>query len=329
MQKQESGKRNLEFWACRFSAVNSMSRKRRMTLTSFSLIAAFLLTAASAQESNNSKPEQATTPAVAKRVINLWPGVAPGSEQWKQSETNLGSGGMETTANVNVPTLTVYLPDPAVATGTAIIIAPGGGFIGLSINSEGHDVAKWLVARGFAAIVLKYRTKQIEGKDAIELGQSARAAFMAQLNNHALIAEDGKYGVADGSQAVKVVRAHATEWGISPDRIVFTGFSAGGMITELTAIQSDVSARPNYAAPIYGATFPDVPSIPKEVPPFFMAMAQDDNLAGPYIVRFYEALKAARHNPEFHIYNHGAGLYSNGIEARLSVHLTCSRDNRR
>ncbi len=281
MQKQESGKRNLEFWACMFSAVNSMSRKRRMTLTSFSLIAAFLLTAASAQESNNSKPEQATTPAVAKRVINLWPGVAPGSEQWKQSETNLGSGGMETTANVSVPTLTVYLPDPAVATGTAIIIAPGGGFIGLSINSEGHEVAKGLVARGFAAIVLKYRTKQIEGKDAIELGQSARAAFMAQLNNHALIAD------------------------ISPDRIVFTGFSAGGMITELTAIQSDVSARPNYAAPIYGATFPDVPSIPKEVPPFFMAMAQDDNLAGPYIVRFYEALKAARHNPEFHIYNHG------------------------
>src|SRR5579864_9235773 len=113
-----------------------------------------------------------------------------------------------------------------------------------------------------------------EGKDATQLGQSARAAFGAQLNNHALIAEDGKYGIADGIQAIKVVRAHAAEWGISPHRIVFMGFSAGGMITEYTAVQPDVSARPNYAAPIYGAPFPDLPQIPKGLPPFFMQMAQ-------------------------------------------------------
>lgn len=272
-------------------------------------LVAFALGSARAQESKNSKPEPETT----TKVIDLWSGVAPGSEQWKQQEATLGPGGMETTVNVTTPTLTAYLPDKAVSTGTAVIIAPGGGFIGLSINSEGHDVAKWLVARGFAAIVLKYRTKQIEGKDATELGQSARAAFMAQLNNHALIAEDGKYGVADGIQAVKVVRAHASEWGISPDRIVFTGFSAGGMITELTAIQPD--ARPNYAAPIYGATFPEVPPIPQGLPPFFMAMAQDDTLAGPYIVHFYDALKVAGYKPEFHIYNsggHGWGMRKQG-----------------
>ena len=140
------------------------------------LVTASLLPTVRAQDFADSKPEQATAPAVAKKVINLWPGVAPGSEQWKQPETNLGSGGMETTVNVSTPTLTAYLPDPSAATGTAVIIAPGGGFIGLSINSEGHDVAKWLVARGFAAIVLKYRTKQIEGKGAAQLGQSARAA---------------------------------------------------------------------------------------------------------------------------------------------------------
>jgi dienelactone hydrolase len=212
-------------------------------------MAVSLLPVAKPQENNNSKPEEAATSAIAKKVINLWPGVAPGSEQWKQPEANLGSGGMETTVNVSTPTLTAYLPAPSTATGTAVIIALGGGFIGLSINSEAHDVAKWLVARGFVAIVLKYRTKQVEGKDAAQLGESTRAAFMAQLNDHALIAEDGKYGIADGIQAVKVVRAHAAEWGISPDRIVFTGFSAGGMITEMTAVQPD--ARPNYAAPIY------------------------------------------------------------------------------
>ena len=282
------------------------------------LVTASLLPAVRAQDFPNSKPEQVTTPPVAKKVMNLWPGIAPGSEQWKQSETNLGSGGMETTVNVSTPTLTAYLPDPSAATGTAVIIAPGGGFIGLSINSDGHDVAKWLVARGLAAIVLKYRTKQIEGKDAAQLGQSARAAFMAQLNNHDLIDEDGKYGIADGIEAVKVVRAHAADWGISPDRIVFTGFSAGGAITDFTAIQPDASARPNYAAPIYGAPISHVPPIPQGLPPFFMAMAQDDNLAGTFIAAFYDAVKAAGYKPEFHIFSqggHGWGMRKQGTSS--------------
>lgn len=291
-----------------------MKRKYQTNFCALTLLVTILGTAASrAQEKSFSNSEQTSESAVTTKVINLWPGTAPGSEQWKQSETVLRSNGMETVVNVSTPTLTAYLPQTSVANGTAVIVAPGGGFIGLSINSEGHDVAKWLVTRGFAAFVLKYRTKQIEGKDATELGQSARAAFMAQLNNHALIAEDGKYGVADGIQAVKVVRAHASEWGIAPDRIVFTGFSAGGMVTELTAIQPD--ERPNYAAPIYGATFPDVPTIPQGLPPFFMAMAQDDTLAGPYIVHFYDALKAAGYKPEFHVYNrggHGWGMRKQG-----------------
>jgi predicted esterase len=102
------------------------------------------------------------------------------------------------------------------------------------------------VARGLTAIVLKYRTVQLEGQDPVHLGQSAGARFRAQLGNYALIDEDGKYGVADGIQAVKVVRAHAAEWGLAPDRIVFTGFSAGGMVTVFTALEPD--ARPNYAA---------------------------------------------------------------------------------
>jgi acetyl esterase/lipase len=305
MQKQESGKSNLKFSVLRVEGANSMRRKHRKSLLALALIAACSLSLASAQETNKSKPEQASTPAMAKTVINLWPGVAPGSEQWKQPETNLGSGGRETTVNVSTPTLTAYLAAPAIATGTAVIIAPGGGFIGLSINSEGHDVAKWLVARGVAAIILKYRTVPIEGKDAAELGQSARAAFMAQMRNHAQIDEDGKYGIADGIQAVKVVRAHAAEWGISPDRIVFMGFSAGGMITDYTVLQPDAHARPNYAAPIYGAPISHVPPTPQGLPPFFMAMAQDDTLAGTYIVAFYDALKAAGYKPELHIYSHG------------------------
>ena len=217
-----------------------MNRNHWESPIALCLMAASVFVSVNAQEAGKSEKKSGT----ATKVINLWPGVAPGSEQWKQPETALGSQGMEQVVNVTTPTLTAYLPQPPAAVGTAVIIAPGGGFIGLSINSEGHDVAKWLAARGITAFVLKYRLKQIGGQDATPLGQSARAAFMAQMQDHALIAEDGKYGVADGIQAIKVVRAHATEWGVSPDRIVFMGFSAGGMITELTAVQSEVSARP-------------------------------------------------------------------------------------
>lgn len=313
MQTKESEKSNLELPAFRAAGANSMSRKHRKSLIALALIAACSLSLASAQETNKSKPEQASTPAITKKVINLWPGVAPGSEQWKQREITLGSGDMQRIVNVTTPTLTAYLPDPATATRTAVIIAPGGGFVFL--GSEGHDIAKWLVARGIAAFVLKYRTVQLEGQDEAQLNQSGGARFGAQLRNHALIAEDGKYGIADGIQAVKVVRARAAELGVSPNRIVFMGFSAGGMITEFTAIQPDASARPNYAAPIYGAPFPDVPPIPQGLPPFFMAMAQDDTLAGTQIVAFHDALKAAGYKPEFHIYNsggHGWGMRKQG-----------------
>lgn len=106
------------------------------------------LSSARAQESKNSKPEPATT----TKVINLWPSVAPGSEQWEQQETTMGSGGMETTVNVVTPTLTAYLPDATVATGTAVIIAPGGGFIGLSLkwaDCAGYQIRPTTGPEGF------------------------------------------------------------------------------------------------------------------------------------------------------------------------------------
>lgn len=283
-----------------------------------SLLAVSMLVGANAQKPNTGGPQQPTASQVSPKVINVWPGVAPGSEQWKQNETTLGYGPTQRIVNVTTPTLTAYLPDPAKATGTAVIIAPGGGF--LFLGTDTHEVAEWLAARGIAGIVLKYRTAPLEGQNGEQLDQSGRARFGAQLNNHALIAEDGKYGIADGIQSIKVVRAHAPEWGLSPDRIVFMGFSAGGSIAEFASVQPDVSARPNYAAPIYGAPFP-VPAIPKGgLPPFFMEMAQDDNLAGPQIVAFYDALKAAGYKPEFHIYERGGHGWSMRKQGTTSDH---------
>src|SRR5690349_9863188 len=91
------------------------------------------------------------------QTVNIWPGVAPGSENWTQKErmeknTPIGA----VVFNVVTPTLTVYLPEAAKATGTGIIIAPGGAFVALAIDLEANRVARWLQEKGIAAFVLKY-----------------------------------------------------------------------------------------------------------------------------------------------------------------------------
>src|SRR6266566_5209533 len=98
--------------------------------------------------------------AFSPEVIELWPDGAPGTEDWSQQESEMVLplfNRPQIVRNVTKPTLTAYLPDPAVANGTAVIICPGGGFQFLSIASEGTEVARWLNARGVAAFVLKYR----------------------------------------------------------------------------------------------------------------------------------------------------------------------------
>jgi len=291
-----------------------MSGRHWKFLIALKLIAAALfLPAANAQVTQGGNPAPAAAAPVQSSVLNLWPAVAPGSEQWKQPETTVGSGGGQRIMNVSTPTLTVYLPPAPTATGTAVIIAPGGGFVWLSINSEGHDVAKWLVDRGIAAIVLKYRLFQVEGQDANQVLQAANTALRAVTRDRSLIDNYDRYGIADGVQAVKVVRAHAVQWGISPDRVVFMGFSAGAIVTSAVVLQSD--AHPNYAAPIYGGPFNEVPPIPKGLPPIFLAVSADDTGAGPLVSRFYDALKAAGYKPELHVFNaggHGFGMRKQG-----------------
>jgi len=93
------------------------------------------------------------------------------------------------------------------------------------------------------------------------------------------------------------------------------GFSAGGMVTSGVLLQPDAAARPNFAAPIYGAPFGVMPAIPANLPPIFMAWAQDDHLAGHAVAKFYEALMAAGNRPEAHIYSsggHGFGMKKQG-----------------
>jgi acetyl esterase/lipase len=241
--------------------------------------------------------------ARSQQVVNIWPGAAPGSEHWTQKERIIENTPVGTVIfNVATPTLTAYLPERSKATGTGVIIAPGGYCVALAISHEG-DAERWLQSKGIAAFVLKYRIieKREEG-------------IPKNLN----MDEACKYGIADGIQALQVVRRHAAEWGVSPDRIGFMGFSAGGMVVSGALLQPNVAARPNFAAPIYGAPFGVMPAIPKNLPPIFMAWAQDDDLAGGAIVRFYDALKVAGNKPEAHIFSsggHGFGMKKQGTSS--------------
>jgi acetyl esterase/lipase len=235
------------------------------------------------------------------QTVDIWPGPAPGSETWTQKETTVVDTPVGTVVfNVVTPTLTAYLPEKANATGTAVIIAPGGAFVALAIDLEGRDVARWLQQRGIAAFVLKYRILEKRG-EGIPKGMDMDAA--------------ARYGIADGVQALKVVRQRAAEWGVSPERVGFLGFSAGGMVTSGTLLQADAAARPRFAGILYGAPFGTMPAIPKELPPIFMAWAQDDDLTLGPVVRFHDALRAAGHKPEVHVYSaggHGFGMKKQG-----------------
>ena len=147
-------------------------------------------------------------------------------------------------------------------------------------------MAKWLQERGIAAFVLKYRIPEKKGE-----------GIPADIN----FDEACRYGIADGIQAMKVVRQHSAEWGIVPERVGFMGFSAGAMVASGVLLQSDAASRPAFVAPIYGGPFGVMPAIPANLPPIFMAWAQDDDLVRDPVTRFYEALRAAGNRPEFHI----------------------------
>jgi len=235
------------------------------------------------------------------QTVNLWPGVAPGSELWTQKEVTIENTPVGTVIlNVVTPTLTLYLPEKSKATGTGIIVAPGGACVALAIEQEAYSVARWLQGLGIAAFVLKYRIPEKKGE-----------GIPKDLN----MDEACKYGIDDGIQALKVVRQHAAEWGIAPDKVGFLGFSAGAMVTSGVLLQQDSAARPNLAALIYGGPFGVMPAIPTKLPPIFMAWAQDDETALEPVNKFYEALKAAGIKPEVHIYSaghHGFGMKQQG-----------------
>jgi acetyl esterase/lipase len=241
--------------------------------------------------------------AAEPKVIPLYPGTAPGSENWKyeEKETIGPQDTLRRISNITHPTLTAYLSDLALANGTAVIVCPGGGFRYLAIDHEGTDVAHWLNSIGITAFVLKYRVTRTGDPD--EEDSAKMAARRKELIPLA---------IADGQQAVRLVRSHAAEWNIASDRVVLLGFSAGGYVTVGVALQHDGQSRPDYVAPIYPGT-PDDVTAPADAPPMFMVHADDDKTVAPidHSIRLYQSWKKVGAPVEMHIYSrggHGFGL---------------------
>ena len=229
-----------------------------------------------------------------------------------------GAPGESATDKKVVPTLTVYLPDPATSVGLGMVVAPGGGYAGLAMDHEGKQIADWLNANGMAAFVLKYR----------------HAPDYAHPVPH-----------MDASRAMRTVRARATEWGINPKRIGMIGFSAGGHLTATLSTQytagdaesadpiERVSTRPDHVVLMYPVITMNDPythtgsrknllgenptpemmdkmsaerNVDKNTPPAFIFFTQDDQ-AVPVEngLMYYIALCAHKVPAELHVYRHG------------------------
>lgn len=228
-----------------------------------------------------------------ERAIPLWPDGAPGA---------LGD------LDIDRPQITVHLPERD-ATGSGIIVCPGGGYRILASDHEGLQVARWLNRHGIAAFVLRYR-----------VGERYHSSV----------------SLLDGLRAVRLVRQRAAEFNVAKDRIGMLGFSAGGHLTVAVGTQWDrgdadaadpverESSRPDFLVPVYAVTngilrgrkadeyTPADVNVNAETPPTFLVHTHEDAIVpAQQSTLFYDALRLAGVQAELHIYGygeHGTGI---------------------
>ena len=224
--------------------------------------------------------------------------------------------------NISTATLTPFLADPGKANGASIIVAPGGGFMWLSMGNEGWEVAEALAAQGINAFVLKYRLQPTEaGLGDFESQMNNRFAEAAELGKAnqgrtrpRLMELDLADQLEDVEAAYAMIVARSGEWRVDTERIGMIGFSAGAgltMATTLNSKQVDLA----FIGPIYGAM--QAVEVPKDAPPMFVAVATDDFLFGGefgVIKSWYEAGIPV----ELHLYQNGGHGFGLGNPDRTS-----------
>jgi acetyl esterase/lipase len=241
--------------------------------------------------------------------MNLWPNGAPGATINPKPEAdtttakdNLIAGKpLIRLGNVSNPTLTVYSPS-ARNTGAAVVVFPGGGYSILALDLEGTEVCDWLTSAGVSCILVKYRVPNS--------GPYPKSAAALQ----------------DAQRALGMVRSHAADWHIDPNKIGVLGFSAGAHLSAALSTHFDkrlydtvdtadsVSCRPDFAVIVYPG-YLDTPNYAvtptAQTPPSFIVQAEDDPVHVENATAYFLALKQAKVPAELHIYakgGHGYGL---------------------
>lgn len=261
------------------------------------------------------EPVKPVRPAEGERIA-VWPGIAPGAEGLTQQEVvTVDPKGEHLVRNVTAASMQAYWPDPAVATGAAMIVAPGGGFRFLTMDNEGELVARWLNQQGVAAFVLRYRLMETPATD--QEFAAKLMTLLAPLFGRTIVAEMERLGppaIADGVQALNLVRSHAADWGIKPAQLGMIGFSAGAVVALGVTLQANAADRPAYTAAIYPGPW-KVDPVPADAPPLFVAAARDDMLTAFATPPIVKAWTAAGRPVEQKIYangNHGFGMKQQG-----------------
>lgn len=251
----------------------------------------------------------------AGKPLILWPHGAPGAarpsapehDATKPTDGLVAGKRVIRLTDVSRPTLTVYKPSRH-ETGAAVVVFPGGGYQILAMDLEGTEICRWLNSIGVTAVLLKYRVPSPKGPPQYT------------------------HPLEDAQRAVGLVRYHAKEWGIDPNRIGVIGFSAGG---DMAALLSNnfakrtysavgpadaVSCRPDFTMLVYPAYLVDAKNnyklapelkVTRATPPTFLVQAEDDPVHVENSIYYFLALKKAGVPAEMHIYpagGHGYGL---------------------
>lgn len=260
------------------------------------------------------------------QVIALWKVIPQEikAPDYKEKE-DIKDGKVQSTSQVSIPTLSVFLPKGIKQNQTAVVIFPGGGYTHLAIDKEGTKVAEWFNSQGIVAFVLKYR-----------------------LPNNLIMTNKTVGPLQDAQEAIRVIRLNAAVWNIDPNKIGVMGFSAGGHLASTLSTHYDdrvyetsskISARPDFSLLIYpvismendithkgsqvsllgeNASQQDIDSFSNEkkvtaqTPPAFLIHATDDSVVLPEnSINYYLALKKNGVTAELHLYEkggHGFGL---------------------
>lgn len=263
-------------------------------------------------------------------IIKLWPDGPPTKLEGVGPEIEYRAGegvagGLAMLRNVSEPTLTVFRPEKP--NGVGIVVCPGGGWRLLAWEHEGLDVARWLNARGYTAFLLKYRVRgtpdsqeEYEAQSAkaisgIDITRKGKTAFrsIGDLIPPAMIRDAREAAADDGRRAVAIVREQAKRWDVDPAKVGMIGFSAGAFLVVDVAMEPR-GAPLAFVAAIYGGETGGRP-VPKDAPPLFTCIAQDDIMLYRVVEGLYADWSDAERSAELHIYrrgNHGFGMVKQG-----------------